>query len=123
MPRLWVMKIIASPCCCCSSLSSARYWAWMVRSRLVVGSSAISRRGGAAIAIAPTTRWRMPPESWCGNARRRAAGDRLPHLHPDGEHRIERAHRVLQDHRDLLAADPLHLALALDDQVLAVEQH
>ena len=75
MPRLWVMKIMASPCVCWSSLRSLRYWAWMVRSRLVVGSSAISRRGGAAMAMAPTTRWRMPPESWWGKARSRSAGE------------------------------------------------
>src|SRR5206468_11221014 len=37
-------------------------------------------------------------------------------------HGVERAHRVLEDHRDLAAADPLHLALALSEQILAVEQ-
>ena len=35
----------------------------------------MSRRGGAAIAMAPTTRWRMPPESWGGKARSRSAGE------------------------------------------------
>src|SRR5947209_1209649 len=78
MPRLWVTKIIARRWRSCRSVSSRRYWAWMVRSRLVVGSSAIKSRGGAAMAMAPTTRWRMPPESWCGKARSRAAGDEIP---------------------------------------------
>ena len=37
-----------------------------VTSSAVVGSSAISRSGWQASAIAIITRWRMPPESWCG---------------------------------------------------------
>ena len=47
--------------------SRLRYCAWMVRSRLVVGSSAISRRGSQEMPIAPTIRWRMPPDISCGN--------------------------------------------------------
>jgi hypothetical protein len=39
---------------------------WMVTSSAVVGSSAISRSGPQASAMAITTRWRWPPESWCG---------------------------------------------------------
>lgn len=42
---------------CCTTTSSA-----------VVGSSMISSRGRSATAMAMTTRWRMPPESWCGYA-------------------------------------------------------
>ena len=49
-----------------SERSSSRISAWMVTSSAVVGSSAISTRGSHAIAIAIITRWRMPPESWCG---------------------------------------------------------
>src|SRR2546428_5177068 len=45
----------------------------------------------------------------------------LAYLHADGEDRIERGHRVLQDHRDLAPADLLHLGLALRQQILAVE--
>ena len=41
-------------------------WTWMVTSRALVGSSAISSRGWHAIAIAATTRCRMPPLNWCG---------------------------------------------------------
>src|SRR5262249_54022155 len=42
-------------------------------------------------------------------------------LPADGEHRVERGHRLLEDHRDLLAADPAHLFLARPKQVHAVE--
>jgi hypothetical protein len=35
-------------------------------SSAVVGSSAISSFGSHASAIAIITRWRSPPESWCG---------------------------------------------------------
>jgi hypothetical protein len=37
-----------------------------VTSRAVVGSSQTSSSGSLASAIASTTRWRWPPESWCG---------------------------------------------------------
>ena len=38
----------------------------MVTSSAVVGSSAMSSFGSHASAIAIITRWRMPPENWCG---------------------------------------------------------
>ena len=38
----------------------------MVTSRAVVGSSAMRRLGLHDSAMAIITRWRMPPESWCG---------------------------------------------------------
>ena len=38
----------------------------MVTSSAVVGSSAISSFGLQASAMAIITRWRMPPENWCG---------------------------------------------------------
>src|SRR5438067_271804 len=60
MPRLWVMKISARPCARCKSRSRLRYCAWIVRSRLVVGSSAINRRGSQEMPIAPTIRCRLP---------------------------------------------------------------
>ena len=41
-------------------------WAWMVTSRAVVGSSAISSVGSLAMPIAIMARWRMPPENSCG---------------------------------------------------------
>ena len=41
--------------CACTETSSA-----------VVGSSAMISSGSGASASAITTRWRMPPENWCG---------------------------------------------------------
>ena len=37
-------------------------------SSAVVGSSAMSKEGLRASAPAMTTRWRIPPESWCGRS-------------------------------------------------------
>ena len=45
---------------------SSRIWAWIVTSSAVVGSSAMSSSGLVERAIAIMTRWRMPPDSWCG---------------------------------------------------------
>ena len=110
-----------------SSRSSARICACTVTSSAVVGSSAISSCGSQASAIAIMTRWRMPPESSCGilahAARRvgdvhaleqppRARARRAPRHSPrwrtsgfrdlvaDAQVRRERAHRILEDHRD-----------------------
>ena len=49
-----------------SSLSRSRICCWMVTSSAVVGSSAMSSCGRLTMAIAIITRWRMPPERWCG---------------------------------------------------------
>ena len=40
--------------------------ACVVTSSPVVGSSAVSNSGRAAMAMAIITRWHIPPESWCG---------------------------------------------------------
>ena len=49
----------------CRRFISSSTWAWMVTSRAVVGSSAISSTGLHERAIAIMTRWRMPPlNSW-----------------------------------------------------------
>ena len=61
IPKSCVMKSIASPIRVCTSLSSMRYWSWIVTSSAVVGSSAIRSLGSGASAIAPTTRCFMPP--------------------------------------------------------------
>jgi hypothetical protein len=50
----------------------------MVTSSAVVGSSAMISFGVLAIAIAITTRCRMPPENSCGNDLTRAAGLGMP---------------------------------------------
>ena len=45
---------------------SSRICAWIVTSSAVVGSSASSSFGLQESAIAIITRWRIPPENWCG---------------------------------------------------------
>ena len=65
-PMSWVMKMTAVPISCCRSRMMLRICAWIVTSSAVVGSSAISSFGLQASAMAIITRWRMPPESWCG---------------------------------------------------------
>jgi len=49
-----------------SSASRSMICAWVVTSSAVVASSAISTFGSEASAMAIITRWRIPPESWCG---------------------------------------------------------
>ena len=66
MPRSWVMRMMAMPRSARSWLIRSRIWAWMVTSRAVVGSSAISSSGPAASAMAIITRWAMPPDSSWG---------------------------------------------------------
>ena len=63
-----------SRCCDCNR---SRICACTVTSSAVVGSSANSSFGPHASAIAIITRWRIPPESWCGYSfmRRRCLGD------------------------------------------------
>ena len=59
---------------------------------------------------------------------RLVAADLLVQLHglgdlvADGEHRVQRRHRLLEDHRDLVAADPLELGLLELDEVAALEE-
>jgi hypothetical protein len=60
------MKITAMPTPCCISMMSSSTCAWMVTSSAVVGSSAMSSLGSQDMAMAIITRWRMPPENWCG---------------------------------------------------------
>ena len=121
----------------------SRICACTVTSSAVVGSSAMSRSGSLAMAIAMTTRWRMPPDSSCGyrlairsgpgrpaassrlTARRQAScrdylavqQHALGDLPADAVHRVQRGHRVLEHHRDLRAADPLPLRLAAAEQL------
>jgi hypothetical protein len=65
-PISCVISTIAVPSVSCSSRIRSSIWAWIVTSSAVVGSSAISSLGLHDTAIAIITRWRMPPESWCG---------------------------------------------------------
>ncbi|OOO36836.1 hypothetical protein BS628_10625 [Agrobacterium radiobacter] len=62
----WVMRISAMPYSVCRFIRRSRICFWIVTSSAVVGSSAISRRGLEAIAIAIITRWHWPPDIWCG---------------------------------------------------------
>ena len=103
----------------------------MVTSSAVVGSSAIRSFGLQAMAMAIMTRWHWPPDIWCGKELSRSFrfGDadqlhqfdgarpalgavhahveaqHLLDLEADGEARIEAGHRLLEDHRDVLADD------------------
>ena len=83
-PRSWVISMIAAPTRRFRSRIRSRICAWIVTSSAVVGSSAISSFGLQASAIAIITRWRMPPESWCGYsrtpARRLRDADQRQHL-------------------------------------------
>ena len=115
MPWLSLRSRIRSRICACTVTSSA-----------VVGSSAISTSGRLASAMAIITRWRWPPESWCGYWRSRASGsgmctsleqrqralaglgagdavvqaEHFGDLAADRVDRVQRAHRLLEDHRD-----------------------
>ena len=48
---------------------------------------------------------------------------RLADLVADCEQRVQRGHRVLQNHRDPLAAHVAHLGIGFFEQILACEQH
>ncbi len=50
-------------------------------------------------------------------------GDRLRDLVADRERRIERGHRVLEDHADPVAAEPAELLGFESDEVVALEPH
>jgi hypothetical protein len=47
---------------------------------------------------------------------------RLHDLEPDVEHRVERSHRLLEDHCDVAAAHLAHLVFREVEQVAALEQ-
>ena len=131
-PRLCVIRTIAVPSRSRMSRIRSRIPAWIVTSSAVVGSSAIRIFGSQASAIAIITRWRMPPESWCGYSSTRRSGAGMPHeveqldralarvaprprprcrrstspiWSPTRERRVERRHRLLEDERDLAPAD------------------
>jgi hypothetical protein len=46
---------------------------------------------------------------------------RLADLPPDGQERVQRGHRLLEDHRNVVAADRLHLHFAEIEQIAAIE--
>ena len=61
--RSWVISSTDVPAARTWSRIRSMTTAWVVTSRPVVGSSAISRKGSQAIAIAIITRWHSPPDS------------------------------------------------------------
>ncbi|MPN61160.1 hypothetical protein SDC9_208894 [bioreactor metagenome] len=65
-PRSCEIRISAMPRSATSSWMSRRIWRCTVASSAVVGSSAMMSSGSAQSARAMATRWRMPPENWCG---------------------------------------------------------
>src|SRR5271169_4473293 len=67
-PRSWVMRRTARESSSLSARRSSSTCACTVTSSAAVGSSATSRRGPPARARARRARWRIPPESWWGNA-------------------------------------------------------
>ena len=56
-----------------------------------------------------------------GRAARVVGADRLDDLAADAHDRVERGHRLLEDHRDLAAAAAAHLALGQREEVGAAE--
>ena len=71
------MTIAASVSVCMRSMVS-RICACTVTSSAVVGSSAMITLGSLMIAIAITTRCRMPPENSCGYCDARLSGCGMP---------------------------------------------
>ena len=47
----------------------------------------------------------------------------LANLAPDGEHRIQARHRLLEDHADLVAAERLQFAFAKRQEIAPLEPH
>ncbi len=135
-------------CFFCSAAIRSRICFWIVTSSAVVGSSAISSFGSQAMAIAIITRCCWPPDICDGNLstlrsgsgmptsdssaieRLRAAVAAQPHVHaqhflqlePHGEHRVERRHRLLEDHRDVRAAQRAQFRPRHADDVAAAEE-
>ena len=62
-PKSWVISSMEESILVFSSVIMSSTWAWMVTSRAVVGSSAMSSLGEQASAMAMTTRCFIPPEN------------------------------------------------------------
>ena len=113
-----------------------------------MGSSQRISFGSQESAIAIITRWRMPPDSSCGYAPARRFASGMPtRLHQleralpraaaavaepderpfgdllaDAHHRVERGHRLLEDHRDLAAPNLAEPAGGGRREIGALEQ-
>ena len=77
-PKSWVIHTMANPYSSRNRATRARICCWIVTSSAVVGSSAISTEGRGASAAAISTRWRMPPDSWCGYSLASDSGEGSP---------------------------------------------
>ena len=73
----WLMRSVAVPVWALSSASNSTMRDWMVASRPVVGSSAISSDGSAESAIAIMARWHMPPDMPKGKLSKRSRGESM----------------------------------------------
>ena len=146
-PKSCVMNSTPVPCPRWSSRINARICACVVTSSAVVGSSAIRSAGSSTSAIAIMIRCRCPPESWCGNdASMRSGSGELHGAHDvqnllaagarmqrgvGREHfidlvaathdRVQRGHRLLEDHRHPRAPQRAQSGLVDGEQVLAGE--
>ena len=76
--RSWVISKTAMPKRYCKWSSRSKIWLRTDTSKAVVGSSAISKRGRQAKAMAIITRCLWPPESWCGYDFARRTGSAMP---------------------------------------------
>ena len=74
----WVMIIMPTFFSWQSARIRSRICAWIETSSAVVGSSAMITSGSAERASAITTRWRIPPENWCGYCFTRSSGSGMP---------------------------------------------
>ena len=66
---------------------------------------------------------RERPRPRCFSSERSVVSQRLRDLEPDRQHGIERGHRFLEDHRDRVAADLLHLRFVERHQVAPIKEH
>ena len=76
-PRSWVISITAIRRSAVMRAIKSMMVFCVVTSRPVVGSSAMSRAGSQAIAMAIMTRWHIPPDSSCGYASSRFPASRI----------------------------------------------
>ena len=147
-PRSCVIMISAVSRSATSACSSSRICAWIVTSSAVVGSSAISSFGshgerhrdhralphaaGELVRIVlagaasrsgsrPGRAARPRAVSACALSIAEVRLERLADLPADRQHRVQRGHRVLEDHRDLAAADRAQLLVRQREQVAAAE--
>ena len=77
-PISWVMSMMAVSCSRFNFSISSKIWAWIVTSRAVVGSSAMSTLGLQLMAMAIMARWRIPPENSWGYWSMRFSGVEIP---------------------------------------------